>query len=662
MFQRIRKFGLMATALLALSTLSKAATLSGFTPDRGGPGAEVTVVGTGLQNVMFVYFGGTEASGEILSRSATSVRARVPPNALTGQISVFINGAGFATSLGIFVTTPRFDLLDPFTPLTGAPGSLVTISGFNFGTGRFGSRGNVTSVLFNGQRALFEISAINQLLTLVPTNATTGPITLVNEAGSTSSLIPFNVAPLISSITPTNGMPGDSIVIQGSNLGSAINVEFGLERSAFTAVSPSNIVARVPTNAVNARIQISTVAGTIASANPFAVLPRIIAFNPRIGTTGTNVTLQGGGFHGVTAVEFGGTRAAFIFRSSILVDAVVPSGASTGPIKLITTNGTFTTTELFHLPARVTSFTPNSGKRGDLINIDGQNLSGTTRILFNGAEAVFTVTSRTRLTATVPAAATTGRLTIETPAGAVLSSGTFNVVPVLDGFTPGNATVGSPITLSGAGLTNLVWVRLGELDMSFTPLSPTSIRAIVPLDAFSGPIRTRNLSGIETQAQGTFIVDGARPTLTSFTPAEGSVGTRVQILGKGLATASRVQFNGTDAVLGSKTSTSIEATVPANASTGPIAVTTLDGIAVSSSNFVLRQPEVSLTISRAVTDDEIVIRWSASATGYALQSSPGVMPGPTWTEVAGAPVLEGANLRMTLPISATGSRFYRLQK
>jgi hypothetical protein len=658
-FPRFWKFGFLATALLALSTLSKAATISGFTPDRGGPGTEVTVIGTGLQNVLFVYFGGTEASGEILSRSVTSVRARVPPNALTGQISVFINGGGFATSLPIFVTTPRFE---SFTPITGAPGSLVTISGFNFGTGQFGSRGNVTSVLFNGQPALFEISGLNQLLTLVPTNATTGPITLANEAGSTSSLIPFTVAPLISSITPTNGMPGDPITIRGSNLGTAINVEFGLERASFSVISPSNLVARVPTNAVNARIQISTPAGTIATAQPFVVLPRIFEFQPRIGTTGTNVVLQGGGFQGVTSVEFNGTRATFTFRSSIQVDAVVPSGASTGPIRLITTNGTFTTTELFHLPSRITSFNPNSGKRDDVITIDGQNLSGTTRVLFNGVEASFTLTSPTRLTAVVPAAATSGRITVESPAGSVLSSGTFNVIPVLDGFSPGNATVGSPVTLSGAGLTNLVWVRLGGVDMSFTLLNPTAVRAIVPLDAFSGTLRIRNLNGNEIQAPGTFIVDGARPTLTSFTPSEGVAGTRVQILGKGLATASRVQFNGIDAVLGTPTASSVEATVPANASTGLIAVTTLDGIALSTSSFVIREPVVSLAISRGVGSDEIVLRWSASATGYVLQSSSSLGTRANWTTVAGTPVVEGSNLRLTQVIPATGSRFYRLRK
>lgn len=648
-----------ALAALMLGSAASAATVTGFTPDRGGPGTEITVLGTGLQNVLFVYFGSTEATGEILSRSAASVRARVPPNALTGQISVFINGGGFATSLQVFVTTPR---IESFTPLAGAPGSLITLDGVNFGTGQFGSRGNVTSVLFNGQPALFEISAINQLLTLVPTNATTGPITLANEAGSTSSLIPFHVAPLISSVTPTNGMPGDAIEIQGANIGTALRVEFGLEPAPFAVVSPSILVARVPTNAVNARLQITTPAGTIATATPFVVRPRIFGFAPNAGTTGTNVLLEGGGFHGVTEVDFNGTRATFTYRSSTQVSATVPVNATTGPIRVVTTNGTFTSTDLFHLPARITSFNPSSGKRGDLITVDGQNLSGTTRVLFNNAAAEFNVLSPTRLTATLPANATSGRVSVETPAGTVLSSGTFNVTPVLDGFTPANASVGSPITLSGAGLTNIVWIRLGGLDMSFTLLGPTQIRAIVPLNAFSGPIRLRTLNGIETEAPGTFFVDGARPTISAFAPAEGAAGTSVRIEGQGLLTASRVQFNGVDAVLGTRTATSVQTTVPANATTGAIAVTTLDGIAISSTPFTLREPAVILGIERGSTSQEAVLRWNASAVGYVLQSAPSPTPGITWTNVPGNPVTDGTTLRLTVPIPTGGASYYRLRK
>jgi hypothetical protein len=646
--------------LLAASAVSpRAATITGFTPDRGGPGTEVTLTGVGLQTTLFVYFGAFEATGEILSRTANSVRARVPPNAFTGQLSVFTSGSGSASSLQVFVTTPRIEEVEP---PTGAPGALITLSGANFGTGQPGSRGNVTSVLFNGRPALFDITGINQLLTQVPPDATTGPITVANEAGSFTTLVPFHVAPLLTSFSPTNGMPGDPIEIRGSNLGTALRIEFGLEPAAFTVVSPSNVIARVPTNAINGRLQITTPAGNTASTQPFVVRPRILQFLPAFGATGTNVTLQGGGFHGTTAVDFNGTTAAFTVRSSTLLDAVVPANATSGPLRITTTNGTFTTSEFFHLPARINSFNPNSGRSGDSITIDGQNLAGTTRVLFNGVEASFTLTSPTRLTAVIPPAATSGRITVESPAGSILSSGTFNVIPVLDGFNPTSASQGSPINLSGSGLTNLVWVRLADVDMSFTLLSPTNIRAIVPLNAFSGPIRARNLNGVEFQAPGTFIVDGARPAISSFSPASGQAGTVVRIQGAGLRSASRVQFNGTDAAQFAVVGNAVDATVPASATTGPIAVTTLDGIALSTNVFTIGQPVVSLSILRGPPPNAISLRWPTQPQGFLLESSPSLGTNAAWSNVPGTPATHDGFHSLPIPHLPPGNTYYRLRK
>jgi hypothetical protein len=63
-----------------------------------------------------------------------------------------------------------------------------------------------------------------------------------------------------------------------------------------------------------------------------------------------------------------------------------------------------------------------------------------------------------------------------------------------------------------------------------------------------------------------------------------------------------------------------------------------------------------LTIQRE--GNNVVIRWPASATGYALQSSAN-LSAPSWSAVAGAPQAEGNFLRMTVPIG-TGTRFFRL--
>jgi uncharacterized repeat protein (TIGR03803 family) len=80
------------------------------------------------------------------------------------------------------------------------------------------------------------------------------------------------------------------------------------------------------------------------------------------------------------------------------------------------------------LPPLVT-FVVKAGKVGKTVGILGQGLTGTTSVSFNGIEASFNVRSDTFLTATVPTGATTGYVTVQTPAGTLTSNVVFQVIP-----------------------------------------------------------------------------------------------------------------------------------------------------------------------------------------------------------------------------------------
>ncbi len=85
------------------------------------------------------------------------------------------------------------------------------------------------------------------------------------------------------------------------------------------------------------------------------------------------------------------------------------------------------------------------------------------------------------------------------------------------------------------------------------------------------------------------------PTIKSFSPTSGPVGTEVTIEGTNLAGVTEVKFNATIAALVSDTATNVTAEVPAGATTGYIKVKTPGGKASSASEFVVLATSATTT-------------------------------------------------------------------
>ena len=81
----------------------------------------------------------------------------------------------------------------------------------------------------------------------------------------------------------------------------------------------------------------------------------------------------------------------------------------------------------------VSSFTPTSGVGGSLVILTGSNFVGVSSVKFNGVDAVFIVDSAGQITATAPALATTGTISVTNTYGTGTSTGSFTPVqsPVL---------------------------------------------------------------------------------------------------------------------------------------------------------------------------------------------------------------------------------------
>jgi len=92
-----------------------------------------------------------------------------------------------------------------------------------------------------------------------------------------------------------------------------------------------------------------------------------------------------------------------------------------------------------------------------------------------------------------------------------------------------------------------------------------------------------------------FYIENARlqpgsgiPAVTSFTPTSGAAGASVSIAGRNFTGATAVKFNGVNASFSIGSDTTVSATVPTSATTGPISVTAAGGSGASATSFTVQ--------------------------------------------------------------------------
>ncbi|WP_201985968.1 CUB domain-containing protein [Hymenobacter rubidus] len=232
-----------------------------------------------------------------------------------------------------------------------------------------------------------------------------------------------------------------------------------------------------------------TNAGFAASIACAVNVPTITSFSPTSGLPGTSVVITGLNFTGTTSVTFNGVVApGFVVNSATQITVAVPSGATTGPIRVITPIAPATSGTNFTVPApTITSFTPTSGLPGTSVVITGTNFTGVATVSFNNVPAPgFVINSATQITATVPVGAATGLIRVGTAA----SSTNFTVpAPTVASFTPTSGPAGTSVVVTGTNFTGATAVTLGGSPVTaFTVNSATQITLTVPANAFTGPV------------------------------------------------------------------------------------------------------------------------------------------------------------------------------
>ena len=219
-----------------------------------------------------------------------------------------ITTAGALTSLYSFCSQPNC------TDGEGPYGGLVQVSnGTIYGTTFFG--GGSSDCYSNGCGTLFSLS--------------------------------LGLPPFVET-QQASGNVGGSVVILGLGLKGAKSVSFDGKPATFTA-NNSEIKTRVPTAATTGKVTVTTASGGVLKTNaPFRVRPQLKSFLPAKGPVGAQVKITGVSLTETSGVKFGAVAATqFEVVSDKEITVTVPTGASTGTIKITTSGGAATSKKNF---------------------------------------------------------------------------------------------------------------------------------------------------------------------------------------------------------------------------------------------------------------------------------------------------------------------------
>jgi hypothetical protein len=188
-------------------------------------------------------------------------------------LTIVIEDCHLGPDLPIYSYPPP--IVHGFSPESGYPGSIVTITGKDFG-----NYANAAKVYFGGvpSDSIVSISD-SQLVVIAPSAGVTGKIAVKvwTHEDSTASAFTYLPLPQITGINPTQGNVGDQLTITGQNFGSDssnIQVLFADSvRAKLVSVTNTKVVAVVPAGGISGAIKLKI--GSIVITGPVFSYPLV---------------------------------------------------------------------------------------------------------------------------------------------------------------------------------------------------------------------------------------------------------------------------------------------------------------------------------------------------------------------------------------------------
>jgi hypothetical protein len=430
-----------------------------------GVGQVLTIRGSEYHTTPEVRIGEIRAAS-VTAASLAELRV-VFAQATTGVLSIHASGGSVSWTQEVAILAPP--MITDLSPTNPTPGSLVTITGTNFAQG-------FTQVFIGSVPVQATVNSPTRITFVAPASAN-APLAVVTPAGTARStgavvIIP---PPVIANVTPAEARVGESLAIVGENFINVESVAVGNIPTSFIVQSPTSIAAVAPpfgslaeanseTSSASVRVRTRTGEALYARItlrrSPSPAAMSLLSFSPAAVVEGDSVRVLGANIPQAVSLRLrsafaeavvapvaqaeNGGAVSLLFQTptnlippdmtsteaSITAEAQSPSGLQTaqapGTLRIHAADA----------PA-FAGFSPVVGGVFTPIVISGRNFNVSPRgavrqILIGGVPArEFVVVSPTEIHA-IAGQVIGGAMTIITGSGALTTSASFAVNPLLD--------------------------------------------------------------------------------------------------------------------------------------------------------------------------------------------------------------------------------------
>ena len=428
------------------------------------------------------------------------------------------------TTLGGTAVAPLHDLFTYFgepmvsgiSPSSGptAGGTIVTITGSGFVAADW----QTTTVDF-GNTAATDVQWITggEITCRCPAEAAGSVDVTVSDPGGTSATSPadqftYVAAPVVIGVTPNSGPTagGTAVTISGSGFSGATAVDFGATAATgVQVVSDSEITCSQPAHSAGSvNVYVYTAGGgsavSLADRFTYYATPVVGSITPAGGPLAgdTSVTINGSGFSGATAVDFGANPASsFGVISNSKITCTSPAGSGAVDVTVSNPLGSSATSSAdqftYTNAPLVSGVAPTAGPTagGTAVTISGAGFGHATTVDFGANAATdVKVVSDSEITCTSPAgAAGTVDVHVTNPAATSATSAadkfTYCALPVVSGVDPNSGPTGGDtyVTITGSGFSGTTpTVKFGgraassdyEVQVVSTLRSPVAARPV----------------------------------------------------------------------------------------------------------------------------------------------------------------------------------------